>query len=144
MENAKDIEAATNSLYEFMTVMNAWEIKYHDLYKQGGTAKHAASARAEINEIYARFLTDRDRELGQQSAVSVRNPPQFDPKSETVVSVEDLGKNKTLITTRWVHPSIPTMTKDLRYTMVFKSGEFLLDKREKYSTLDTKWTSVTL
>jgi NTF2 fold immunity protein len=144
MENAKDIESATNSLYEFMKVMNAWEIKYHDLYKQGGTAKHAEAARAEINEIYARFLTDRDRKLGQQSAVSVRNPPQFDPKSEPVVSVEDLGKNKILITTRWVHPSIPTMTKDLRYTMVFKLGKYLLDKREKYSTLDAKWTSVTL
>jgi NTF2 fold immunity protein len=142
MKQAND--DAVKALYEFFAVMNAWELKYAELYAHGGTAKHAASARAEINEIYARFLTDRDRKLGLQSAVSVGNPPQFDPKAESVVSVEDLTKNKILITTRWVHPSIPAMTKDLRYTIVFKLGKYLLDKREKYSKLDAKWTGVTL
>jgi hypothetical protein len=135
---------AVKVLYEFFTAMNAWEVKFDELYAQGGTVKYAASAREEINDMYARFLTDRDRKLGQQSAVSVRNPPQFDPKSETVVSIEDLAKNKVLITTRWVHPGIPTMIKDLRYTMIFKSDKWLLDKREKYSKFDQKWSVVAL
>jgi urease gamma subunit len=144
MENARDIEAATESLYEFMKVMNAWEIKYHDLYKQEGTAKHAEAARAEVNEIYARLLTDRDRKLGQQSAVSAGFPTVFDPSREEVVNAEIVGNGKVLITTRWIHPTVPTMMQDLRYTMILKSGKYLLDKREKYSKLDGKWTGVTL
>jgi NTF2 fold immunity protein len=144
MENAKDIESATNSLYEFFTAMNAWEVKFDELYAQGGTAKHAEAARAEINEIYARFLTDRDRKLGQQSAVSAGFPTVFDPSREEVANAETVGKGKVLITTRRIRPTVPTMMQDRRYTMVLKSGKYLLDKREKYSTLDAKWTSVTL
>jgi NTF2 fold immunity protein len=144
MENSQEIEIAVSSLYEFMKVMNSWELKYHELYKQGGTAKHATAAREEINEIYARFLTDRDRKLGQQSAVSAGFPPMFDPECEKVLNTENISKNKVLITTQWIHPTVATMVQDRRYTMVFKSEKCFLDKREKYSKLDQKWATVAL
>jgi NTF2 fold immunity protein len=144
MENSKEIEAAVSSLYAFMKAMNVWELKYHELYKQGGTSKYAAAAREEINEIYALFLTDRDRKLGQQSAVSAGFPPMFDPEREKVLQSEYVGKGKVLVTTQWAHPTVATMIQDRRYTMVFKSGKCLLDKREKYSKLDQKWSTVAL
>jgi hypothetical protein len=144
MENPQDIDAAVDALFEFMNSMNAWERKYHELYKLGGTVTYAAAAREDINEIYARFLTDRDRKLGQQTAVSAGFPPMFDPKCEKVLNAENIGKGRILITTQWTHPTVATMIQDRRYTMVFKSGAYLLDKREKYSKFDQKWSVVAL
>lgn len=139
-----NIEAAILHLKEFWEHMHAWERKFHALYKQEGTESHAPIARLALDEIYARFLTVRDRKLGRRASAHAGFPTTFDVACEQVLSVDASGNNKALINTLWTHPTVPTMTDKRRYTLVFKSNQWRLDRKERFSSLAQKWVKVVL
>lgn len=144
MEPKDDINAATESLYCFMREMFVWESKYDALYQRDGGNPHFPDAKREIDEIYDRFLTKRERKLGRQTALHAGFPTEYDPDREKVEQSELVKSGKVLISTIWNHPSSPAAKRSHRYTMLFKEGGWLLDKKERFSKFDDKWASVVL
>ncbi len=141
MNNNTDIESAETSLRKFMADMNAWEVKFHVLYQRenGGPEVHREEARLALAIIYAMHLTKKDTKTGRMAGPSAGYPPEFDLAAESIENIEKIGPKKILITTKWIHPALTTMTESRRYTMVSVSGEWKLDKKEVFRKLKDKW-----
>ena len=136
-----DVAAARAALFEFMARMKTWEETYHRLYKRenGGPEQHADSARIELLQIYGEFLTQKERKTGRLAGPNAGYPPEFDPNCEKFVSADLLGPGKLVIETLWTHPAISDFSEKHRFTMIRKSGAWLLDKKESYSAYKEKW-----
>jgi hypothetical protein len=139
--SAADTEKASAVLLEFMSVMKEWENKFATLYKRenGGPEAHASQATIELEPIYQKYVTKRDRKFGLSASPSAGYPPQFDPDTEKVVSAEAVNERKVVIETLWTHPKVPASTRKHRHTMIYKDGEWRLDKKEEYSISEGKW-----
>jgi hypothetical protein len=136
-----DIEESSRVLLEFMSAMRDWENKFAQLFKRenGGPEVHANQARTELETIYDKYLTPRDRKLGRMAGPSAGYPPEFDPDAEKVVSSEPAPRGKVLIETLWTHPKVPSSTRKSRYTMIHKDDQWRLDRKENYSVSEGKW-----
>jgi NTF2 fold immunity protein len=144
MNTSNAIETAVAVLYEFMREMNIWETKYHALCSQPGGSIHFPQAREDLNVVYLKYLTKRDRKLGRQTALAPGFPPDFDPMRENIEQSEIIENGKAVISTLWNHPTSPAAKRSHRYTMVFKNGSWLLDRKERFSKVDNKWINVVL
>ena len=124
-----------------MSAMKDWENKFAALYtrENGGPEAHAAQAKVELQPIYQKYVTQRDRKLGRMASPSAGYPPEFDPDAEKIVACESLKRNKVVIETLWTHPKVPTSTRKHRYTMLCRSREWRLDRKETYSSSEGKW-----
>jgi NTF2 fold immunity protein len=130
-----------NSLLRFMSEMNAWEVKFHKLYQpeNGGPELHQATARVALSDIYATYVTEKDRKTGRMAGPSTGYPPEFDVNAEKIEKVETTDEKKSLITTIWTHPAVASMTEMRRYTMVRIASQWKLDKKEVFRKTKDKW-----
>jgi len=85
-----ETDNASAVLLEFMSEMKGWENKFATLYKRenGGPEAHASQAKIELEQIYDKYLTKRDRKHGRMASASTGWPPEFDPDAEELVGTE--------------------------------------------------------
>jgi hypothetical protein len=132
-------------LFEFFVAMNGWETEHHHRQQQGENGIFE-TARKTLDEIYAAFLTKRKRSYGRQHPTkpTVSNlgwPPAFDPAQEVILQTESAAK-KTVISTRWTHPTSPAFTEQRRYTLILRADLWRVDKQEVLKVFPTeKWQS---
>ena len=138
---SEDTEKASAVLLELMSMMKEWENKFAALYRRenGGPEVHASQAKVELQPIYQKYVTERDRNLGKMAGASAGYPPEFDPDAEKIVFAESVSRRKVVIKTLWTHPRAPSNTRKHRYTMVSKDGSWRLDRKEIYSSSQGKW-----
>lgn len=131
-------ENAESTLLEFMSAMKDWENKFATLFKpeHGGPEAHGDQAEAELRPIYEKYVSTTKAE---RLALSAGYPPEFDLDAEKIVSTEAPNNNRAVIETLWTHPKAPNFTEKRRYTMINKSGEWRLDKKELYDSAKNKW-----
>jgi hypothetical protein len=136
-----DVDKASAVLLEFMSVMKEWENKFATLYRRenGGPEAHGSQAKIELQLIYQKYLTGRDRKLGRMAGPSAGYPPEFDPDAEKIISSESINNRKVVFETLWTHPKVPSSTQQHRYTMLCKSGEWRLDRKETFRSFEAKW-----
>lgn len=141
-----DTQKASAVLREFMSVMRDWENKFATLYKRenGGPEAHSGQAKNELQPIYEKYLTRKERRFGRMAGPSAGYPPDFDPDAEKIVAVEAPNNNKVVIETLWTHPKAPTSTRKYRYIMVHRDGEWRLDRREAEGLSEGKWLNEVL
>jgi len=97
-------------------------------------------AKIELQAIYDKYLTKRDRKHGRMAGPSVGWPPEFDPEAEKIVATESVSERKVVVETLWTHPtSIPSYTEKHRFTLIHKDDAWRLDRKEKYSGQQGKW-----
>jgi hypothetical protein len=67
-----DTEKASAILSEFMSVMKDWENKFATLYKweNGGPEAHSSQAKNELQPIYEKYLTQKERRFGRMASAS--------------------------------------------------------------------------
>ena len=132
---------ASAVLLEFMSAMKEWENKFAPLYKRDGAHIHADQAKIELQAIYEKYLTKRERKYGRMAGPSVGWPPEFDPDAEKIVATRSADGRKVIFETVWTHPTaVPTYTTQHRFTMVCKHGAWRLDRKEQFSSHKGKWT----
>jgi hypothetical protein len=142
-----DTDKASAILLEFMSEMKGWENKFATLYKResGGPEAHASQAKFELEQIYNKYLTNRDRKYGRMASASAGWPPEFDPDAEEIVATELINGRKVIFETLWTHPTaVPRYTERHRFTMLYQNGRWQLDRKETYSTYQGKWVKCVL
>jgi hypothetical protein len=137
-----DRDKASAALLKFMSEMKAWENKFATLYKRenGGPEAHTSQAKIELEQIYDKYVTKRDRKYGRMASGSAGWPPEFDPDAEEIVATEPINTLKVVVETLWTHPTaVPGSTAKHRFTMLHQHGEWRLDRKETYSAYQQKW-----
>jgi hypothetical protein len=137
-----DTDKASAALLEFMSEMKGWENKFATLYKRenGGPEAHTGQAKIEIEHLYDKYVTKRDRKYGRMASGSAGWPPEFDPGAEEIVATEPINARKVVFETLWTHPTaVPPATAKHRFTMLNQNGEWRLDRKEVYSAYQGKW-----
>src|SRR6266567_459829 len=135
-----DKEKASAVLLEFMSAMKEWENKFAILYKRenGGPEAHANQAKIELQSIYQKHLTQRERKYGRMAGPSAGYPPEFDPDAEKIVSAEAVNSRKVIVETLWTHPKVPNFTQKHRFTLLYKNDEWRVDRKEVYRISEGK------
>jgi len=134
---SQDIEQGKFVLLNFIKEMNDWELKYYKLYSED-MSKYTNMALDDLTKIYSKWITQRERKYGRLSgAPSVGTPPEYDPITESIESIENIGKNKIIINT--ISKQIGDYTINYRYTLKCSNDEWRIDKKERYSSYKNKW-----
>jgi NTF2 fold immunity protein len=146
---SSQIEQAQKHLLEFMQAMNLWEVKFHNLTEENddGLDKYSRQAHQELKKIYSQFVTPREwskygRLLLSGDISNLGWPPEYDPKQESIVAIDESKSNKLVLETLWLHPQSKSFTERRRYTLVFKDGQWLIYKRERFSASTQKWKNL--
>lgn len=124
---------AKETLIAFMKVMNSWENGYRDAFM----ADHCVDKESyltELNNIFSKWCTIKERKYGRQASMQVSFPPDYDPEKDEIIS-EDVIKNKASI----IVQKHAGFKNKYRYTLQFKNNEWRIDKKERFSSDENKW-----
>ena len=134
-------EQALKVLKLFLTEMKTWEDYWRDLQLENLEIDYSKEQKKEIDAIYEKYVTVRERKLGKQVALSTRYPSTFTPDGE-IISCELSANNKKIVIE--VHKKFDTgVVYEYRYTLIFKNKEWRVDKREVLE-YDGRWCKSSL
>ena len=134
-------EQALKVLKLFLTEMKTWEDYWRDLQLENLEIDYSKEQKQEIDAIYEKYVTVRERKLGKQVALSTHFPSTFTPDGE-IISCELSANNKKIVIE--VHKKFDTgVVYEYRYTLIFKNKEWRVDKREVLE-YDGRWCKSSL
>ena len=135
-------EQALKVLKLFLTEMNKWESYWYQVQYENPEVDYTEELKKEIDAIYEKYVTVRERKLGKQVALSTRYPSTFTPDGE-IISCELSANNKKIVIE--VHKKFDTgVVYEYRYTLIFKNNEWRVDRREMFLFSENKWIKDTL
>lgn len=115
---------AVECLSCFIHEMNEWEVTQHPLLREGLESKQA-KAKGELDAIFLKYCTVKDRKQGRQVSLSCGNPPEYDLKNQVISEVKESGRKVYIYTDQ-----LNRFKNQYRYTLIFKGDECLIDKKE--------------
>ena len=134
-------EQALKVLKLFLTEMKTWEDYWRDLQLENLEIDYSKEQKKEIDAIYEKYVTVRERKRGLQVALSTQFPSTFTPDGE-IISCELSANNKKIVIE--VHKKFDTgVVYEYRYTLIFKNKEWRVDKREVLE-YDGRWCKSSL
>ena len=135
-------EQALKVLKLFLTEMKTWEDYWRDLQLENLEIDYSKEQKQEIDAIYEKYVTVRERKRGLQVALSTQFPSTFTPDGE-IISCELSANNKKIVIE--VHKKFDTgVVYEYRYTLIFKNNEWRVDRREMFLFSENKWIKDTL
>ncbi|ATA89184.1 hypothetical protein CAPN001_13460 [Capnocytophaga stomatis] len=138
-----DTEQIKQQFIAFMQKMNAWEVVANNETEQDDEIFSNPDWQEKqtqiVREIYEAHLTQKERKYGMLSAgISVRFPPEYDPKQEEITSVEVKGKSATM-TTKRIYAGLK---KERIYKLKKVDDVWKIDTAKELDNYDGKWYSV--
>ncbi len=135
-------EQALKVLKLFLTEMKTWEDYWRDLQLENLEIDYSKEQKQEIDAIYEKYVTVRERKRGLQVALSTQYPSTFTPDGE-IISCELSANNKKIAIE--VYQKFDTGVRyQYRYTLIFKNNEWRVDRREMFLFSENKWIKDTL
>ena len=135
-------EQALKVLKLFLTEMKTWEDYWRDLQLENLEIDYSKEQKKEIDAIYEKYVTVRERKRGLQVALSTQFPSTFTPDGE-IISCELSANNKKIAIE--VYQKFDTGVRyQYRYTLIFKNKEWRVDRREMFLFSENKWIKDTL
>ena len=135
-------EQALKVLKLFLTEMNKWESYWYHVQYENLEVDYTEELKKEIDAIYGKYVTVRERKRGLQVALSTQFPSTFTPDGE-IISCELSANNKKIAIE--VYQKFDTGVRyQYRYTLIFKNNEWRVDRREMFLFSENKWIKDTL
>jgi hypothetical protein len=122
-KNVVDYSDPQAVLVAFFTAMNAWERERWKRRNEPDMQAEQARGLAAMNQIFADHCTPKERKYGRLGSYS--NPPEYDPKTEAILSVEVQGK-KAFIETQ----QSTGFSHRCKYTLMLQDGRWLVDNKQ--------------
>ena len=132
-------EQALKVLKLFLTEMKTWEDYWCELRfaNFGLGVDYSKEQKQELDAIYEKYVTVRERKWGLQVALSTQFPSTFTPDGE-IISCELSANNKKILIE--VYKKFDTGVRyQYRYTLIFKYKKWLVDRREIFLFSENKW-----
>ena len=134
-------EQALKVLKLFLTEMKTWEDYWRELQYANLEVDYTKEQKQEIDAIYEKYVTVRERKWGKQVSLSTRYPSTFTPDGK-IISCELSTNNKKILIE--IHKKFDTGVEyEYRYTLIFKNKEWRVDRREMLD-YDGKWSKSSL
>lgn len=130
-------EQAVVVLNDFLLAMNKWENYWYNLKIANPTVDYRTEQKKEIDIIYEKYVTTKERKQGRQVSLSARYPSTFTPSYE-LISYE-LSSNNKKIAIKIHHKFDTGIEGKYRYNLIFKNNEWRIDRREIFDYYDNKW-----
>ena len=130
-------EQALKVLKLFLTEMKTWEDYWCELQMENLGVDYRKEQKQELDAIYEKYVTVRERKWGLQVALSTQFPSTFTPDGE-IISCELSANNKKILIE--VYKKFDTGVRyQYRYTLIFKYKKWLVDRREIFLFSENKW-----
>lgn len=84
-------------LLSFFSAMNKWEKDNYMPMREGGIEEQS-KAQDEIDTIFLKFCSIRDRKIGRQASLQCGEPPEYSIDTQPIVHVETKGKKVVVYT----------------------------------------------
>lgn len=123
----------TGVLLSFFSAMNKWEKDNYMPMREGGIEEQS-KAQDEIDTIFLKFCSIRDRKIGRQASLQCGEPPEYSIDTQPIVHVETKGKKVVVYTEQ-----LNRLKNKYRYTLHYKNDEWRIDKKERFSPVEDKW-----
>jgi hypothetical protein len=117
-------DEAVGVLVSFMKDMNKWETSYHNAFMKDHSIDKSPY-RDELNDIFEKWCTSKERKTGRQISLKVSFPPDYDPENDEIMDVS-VVKNKASV----IVQKHTGFKNKYRYTLHFKNDEWRIDKKE--------------
>lgn len=127
------ITDAQTILNAFIRDMNKWEVFYYRKIREEGIISVREIMKKELDEIFLKYCTFKDRKQGRQVSLNCSEPPGYSPDDD-ILSME-LFKNKAI----FIIQQSEGFKEKYRYTLNFKNKEWRVDKKERFSSYENKW-----
>lgn len=127
------IEDAQATLNNFIHAMSGWELFYYHEVREKGMTSIREQMKKDLDEIFSNFCTLKERKQGRQVSLNCSDPPTYSPDEEILHN--ELLRNKAIFVTQQ-HTGFE---EKYRYTLNFKSNEWRIDKKERFSSYENKW-----
>ncbi|ELY1862831.1 hypothetical protein SL013_002256 [Serratia marcescens] len=118
------VEVARNVLTNFIMKMNEWEMRCYPLLSADDSENIKVVLKDELDDIFNKFCTVKERKQGRQTSLSCSEPPEYSPGEEVLSS--EINKNKAIFVTQQ-HTGFKNK---YRYTLHLKNDEWRIDKKE--------------
>ena len=129
-------EQAVVVLNNFLLAMNKWENYWYNLKIANPTVDYRIEQKKEIDIIYEKYVTTKERKQGRQVSLSARYPSTFTP-NYGFISYELSSNNKKIAIE--IHHKFDTgIEGKYRYNLIFKDNECRIDRREIFDYYDNK------
>lgn len=132
------IENAKRVLKDFIIAMNRLEVHFYPILKSnsGNNDEVFSQMRKELDAIFDKYCTKKDRKYGRQAALHCGEPPEYSPDEE-ILKTEKLKGNKIAIYTQQKTGA----ESQCRYILHYKNNECLIDRKEAYYEFNKKWNN---
>ncbi|NIF22087.1 RhsIA family immunity protein [Candidatus Pantoea multigeneris] len=127
------LDEKENVLLSFFAAMNKWENDNYIPMREGGIEEQN-KAQNEIDAIFLKFCTIRDRKIGRQASLHCGEPPEYDVDNQLIEKIESNGKKVIIYTNQ-----LNRLKNKYRYTLHYKNNEWRIDKKERFSVVEDKW-----
>lgn len=133
MENLEKIEKAQQILLEFFEKINDWNIRSSQYIKSNGfNAQVKKDIIDPLKNILGKYCTEK---LSKDVSASCSEISGYDISFLSIDKYEIITKNKICFFITETNRSQSTY----KYTMVYKNGKWLLDKKDWFVEFDKKW-----
>jgi hypothetical protein len=112
-------------------------LRIRRLKNENPNVDYKSEQKKEIDAIYAKYLTHKERKLGRQVSLSTRFPSTFCPNDD-IIGCELSGDNKKINIE--VQQKFKTgVERKFRYKLILKNNEWRVDRREMFDSYANKW-----
>lgn len=80
------VEVARDVLTNFIMKMNEWEMRCYPLLSADDSENIKVVLKDELDEIFNKFCTVKERKQGRQTSLSCSEPPEYSPSEEVLSS----------------------------------------------------------
>ncbi|NIF22090.1 NTF2 fold immunity protein [Candidatus Pantoea multigeneris] len=116
--NAKEI------LICFIEDMGEWENSFREAFMENPAIDKQPYS-CQLDEIFNKWCTKKERKYGRQVSMQVSFPPDYDIENDEITS-EDISAKKTLIQVK----KNTGFKNEYRYTLIYKEDRWQIDKKE--------------
>jgi len=117
----------------FVVLMNRWELSSYKIISESSSDENKEKIREELNLIFDNCCTKKIRKNDRQASLSCGFPPDYSINDEIEKVISEGNKSQIYVKKE------DGLGSQFRYTLIFVSGEWKVDKKERYSPIDEKW-----
>jgi hypothetical protein len=132
-----DTRSAGDTLKQFMSEMNAWEIWAKQNDPKEPTEEEWQSFKkiceAKLDSIFDELCTPKKRAFRRQC--DFRDPPEYLPGLEDIIEVNEFSSSRVEIITQ----EKSGLENKNKYVLLNRKGKWLLDNKQWFDDIDSKW-----
>lgn len=132
------MESFESTLQDFFSEMKKWNDAMYSQFIEGTlNTEKEENGKQELISLISKFCTERNLKT---VSLHYTDPSEYDVNTQIIESYEILTKNRVVIYVQQLN----RFENKYKYTLLFKNGNWLIDKKEWLMKSKNKWAKCDL